>query len=61
MSSAGYSESEALAGHRVPSEMLVSSVAAGNVNRAGNTVLSSLLAAAKAEFEAKDFKVRSPC
>jgi type 1 glutamine amidotransferase len=37
------------------SELLAASVAAGNVNAAGNAVLSSLLASARAKFEAKDY------
>ena len=37
------------------SELLAASVAAGNVNSAGNTVLSTLLASAKAKFDAKDY------
>jgi type 1 glutamine amidotransferase len=36
-------------------ELLAASVAAGNVNSAGNTVLSSLLAEARAHFEAEDY------
>jgi type 1 glutamine amidotransferase len=36
------------------SALLAESVAAGNLNSAGNTVLSSLLAEARAEFEAED-------
>ncbi len=37
------------------SELLAASVAAGDVNSAGNTVLGSLLADARARFEAKDY------
>ncbi|HZB75290.1 MAG TPA: ThuA domain-containing protein, partial [Solirubrobacteraceae bacterium] len=37
------------------SELLAAAVAAGNVNSAGNAVLSSLLVSAKAKFDAKDY------
>ena len=38
------------------SELLAAAVAAGNVNAAGNAVLSGLLAEAKAEFDAENYR-----